>query len=255
MALRNDESISELGRRLYELMDEKKIRSPKDLAKVLYKLELVHVKTRDNFNSPERDRDNAILSIEKKIVRHIKSGMMVDSQGEYLLAYCKFFQCSSDYIMGLTNIRTPNIEARRICELIGLPEETVLELIELNKDELRPVQGCWSMLMKSSLFHSLPVDIVAMGNELRLMYQREAEIKALEWERGIVSGPDLMDINLDIEGKQEELESRRSAFYGLLSKASRNVEDTIEDDLKASFEKFRTMFTEAMLNKTKERYN
>src|SRR5699024_2414803 len=47
-------------------------------------LELVHVKTRENFNSPERDRYNAILSIEKKIVRHIKSGMMVDSQGEYL---------------------------------------------------------------------------------------------------------------------------------------------------------------------------
>ena len=87
------------------------------------------------------------------------------------------------------------------------------------------------MLMKSSLFHSLPVDIVAMGNELRLMYQREAEIKALEWERGIVSGPDLMDINLDIEGKQEELESRRSAFYGLLpiavATAAASPDDTI----------------------------
>ena len=58
MALRNDASRSDLGLRLYELLDEKKIGSQHDLAKVLYKLELVHVKTRDNFNSPERDRDN-----------------------------------------------------------------------------------------------------------------------------------------------------------------------------------------------------
>ncbi len=88
MALRNDETISELGRRLYELMDEKKIGSPKELAKALYRLGLVHVKTRENFNSPERDRDNALQSIEKKIVRHIKSGVLADNQGEYLLAYC-----------------------------------------------------------------------------------------------------------------------------------------------------------------------
>ena len=61
MALRNDETISALGQRLYSLMDEKGLDSPKDLAKSLYESELVHVKTRENYNSPERDRDNAIL--------------------------------------------------------------------------------------------------------------------------------------------------------------------------------------------------
>lgn len=57
MALRNDETISALGQRLYALMDEKGLTSPKDLAKKLYELGLVHVNTRENFNSPERDRD------------------------------------------------------------------------------------------------------------------------------------------------------------------------------------------------------
>ena len=184
MALRNDESISELGRRLYELMDEKQISSPKDLAKVLYGLGLVHVKTRENFNSPERDRDNAIQSIEKKIVRHIKSGLLADNQGEYLVAYCRFFDCSSDYILGFTNIRTPNVEARRICELIGLPEEIILELIKLNQEELRPIPGCWSMLMKSKLFRSLPEDIIAMGNELVTLEGRVFFLtKIFDWSR------------------------------------------------------------------------
>lgn len=87
MALRNDETISNLGQRLYSLMDEKGLDSPKDLAKRLYEEGLVHVKTRENYNSPERDRDNAVLSIEKKIVRHIKSGVISDQNGEYVIAY------------------------------------------------------------------------------------------------------------------------------------------------------------------------
>lgn len=109
------------------------------------------------------------------------------------------------------------------------------------------------MLLKSQLFYSLPEDIIAMGNELRLMYQCEGEIQALEWEREKLNGSDFMDNTLDIEGKREEIKSRRAAFYGLLSKASRNLEDTIEDDLKTSFAPFRTRFAETMMRAAKER--
>lgn len=271
MALKNDETISVLGKRLYGLMDEKHIGSPKDLAKILYGLELVHVNTRENFNSPERDRDNAIQSIEKKIVRHIKSGMLSDNQGEYLIAYCKYFVCSADYILGFTEIRTPNIEARRICELTGLPEEAILELIKLNQEELRPVPGCWAMLLKSKLFHSLPEDIIAMGKELSQIYLGEAEVHALEWEREQVKGlnnpvqlrdlmevsleMDLNDINYAIGRKREEVESRRSAFYGRLSKVSRNLEETIEDDLKTRFASIRTSLIEKRMKDAKETYS
>lgn len=254
MALRNDESISALGQRLYLLMDEKGLDSPKDLAKTLHELGLVHVKTRENFNSPERDRDNAILSIEKKIVRHIKSGIISDQNGEYVLAYSKFFGCSSDYILGLTCIRTPDIETRHICELLGLSEAVVSELIKCHKNDDNPVPGCWSFLLGSSLLYSLPDDIITMGNELQLMYQREGELNALLWERNKKSGPDLMDINLDIEGWQQEMESRRSAFYGMLSKISRNFEDVIEKHIIAIYDPFRKMFAEKIMADTKKKY-
>ena len=111
--------------------------------------------------------------------------------------------------------------------------------------------GCWAMLMKSKLFHTLPDDILAMGNELRLMYQREAEVQSLELERDKLNGSELMDINLDIEGKREEIESRRSAFYGLLAKASRNLEETIEDDLKTSFASFKEKYIEITMRSVK----
>lgn len=254
MALRNDETISALGQRLYALMDEKGLTSPKDLAKKLYELGLVHVNTRENFNSPERDRDNAILSIEKKIVRHIKSGIVSDQNGEYVLAYSRFFECSSDYLLGLTDIRTPDVETRRICELLGLSEAVVTELMKCHKDADNPVPGCWSLLMNSPLLYSFPSDILAMGKELQLMYQHEGELNALLWERTKKSGPDLMDINLDIEGQQQEMESRRSAFYGMLSKSSRNLEEVIERHLVSTYAPFRTRFAEQMLVDTKKRY-
>lgn len=255
MALRNDEIISALGQRLYSLMDEKELASPKDLAKKLYESGLVHVKTRENYNSPERDRDNAILSIEKKIVRHIKSGTVSDQNGEYILAYSKYFGCSADYILGMTSIRTPDVETRRICELLGLSETVVTALMKCHKDADNPVPGCWSLLMDSPLLYSLPTDIITMGKELQLMYQHEGKLNALLWERTKKNGPDLMDINLDIEGQQQEVESRRSAFYGMLSKSSRNVEEMIEHHLVTVYAPFRKMFAEKMLSDTQKRYS
>ena len=131
MALKNRDDLSELGNRLYLLMDrynlsvpdDKKIDTPKKLATALYEAGLVEVKNRENFNSDEINKNNAIGSIEKKIVRHINTGKISDKNGDYLPAYAKFFnayakffKCSSDYILGLTDIISDNIEVRQICQ-------------------------------------------------------------------------------------------------------------------------------------------
>ena len=263
MALKNQDSISEFGKRLYMMMerynesaeDAKKINSPKDLAIAFYSDGLVHVNTRENFNDPSRDKWNAINSIEKKIVRHIKTGGISDKQGEYLLAYAKFFDCSTDYLLGLTPIVSSDIEVRRICELVGLSEAVVVELMRCRRDGDIAVTGCWSLLMESSLLHTIPNDIISMGKEMQLMYQAEGELRAYQWERDKVSGPDLMDIDLDIEGKQNDMDSKRSAFYGLLSKVSRNVEERIEAHLYQTWAPFRQMFAKDRMEEARKRRN
>ena len=181
MALRSDKSLSALGQRLYGLMDERGLKSPKELAKKLYELGLVHVKTRENFNNWERDRDNAVLSIEKKIVRHIKTGVISHQQGEYILAYSKFFGCSSDYVLGLTDIKSANIGVRHICEMLGLSEKVIVNLMTCQQENNYLISGCWSILMESPLLRSIPEDMVSMGEELRLMYQNESNAYALRW--------------------------------------------------------------------------
>jgi len=72
MALRNNETISAVSRRLYILMDEKEIESPKVPAKALYSLGLVHVKTRENFNSPP----SAIETMRFRALRRKSSGIL-----------------------------------------------------------------------------------------------------------------------------------------------------------------------------------
>lgn len=262
VALKNQEGISEFGKRLYILMDrhndsakvEKKIRSPKDLAIAFYNNGLVHVNTRENFNDPNRDKWNAINSIEKKIVRHIKTGVISDNHGEYLLAYALFFDCSTDYLLGLTPIVSSDIEVRRICEMLGLSEVVVVELHRYKQNGNIAVPGCWSLLMESSLINSIPDDVISMEKEMMLMYQAEGELKAYQWEREQLAGPDLMDIDLDIEGKQDAMESSRSAFYGLLSKVSRNVESRIEAHLYQKFMPFRQEFAKEMMDEARKRH-
>lgn len=262
MALRNREDLPELGKRLHILMDrynksvpeDERINSPKDLATALYDAKLVQVNTRENFNSDEINKNNAIGSIEKKIVRHMTTGVVSDKNGDYLLAYAKFFECSSDYILGLTDIISNSMEVRQICQLLGFPEGLVLELIKCQKNGNYAVPSCWSILMGSHLLYSVPEDMVAMGNEIQKTYQHEGELKALQWLSGKVIGPDLMDIRLDIEGMGQQIESDRSAFYGRLSKVSRNFEEIIEAHICQCNEEFRKRFAKAMMDDARTRY-
>ena len=255
MALKNRDDLSELGNRLYLLMDrynlsvpdDKKIDTPKKLATALYEAGLVEVKNRENFNSDEINKNNAIGSIEKKIVRHINTGKISDKNGDYLPAYAKFFKCSSDYILGLTDIISDNIEVRQICQATGMPEYIVLELIKNQKNGNYAVPRCWSIFLGSDLLYSIPKDMIEMTNELRIAYQCEGELKALQKKGERLSGPDLMDNQLDMEGMRIRMESSRSAFYGRLSKVSRNIEDTIESHITQCLEEIRRRFADEMI--------
>ncbi len=260
MALKNRDDLPQLGNRLYSLMDrynlsvpdDKKIDTPKKLATALYEAGLVEVKNRENFNSDEINKNNAIGSIEKKIVRHINTGKISDKNGDYLLAYAKFFKCSSDYILGLTDIISDNIEVRQICQAIGMPEYIVLELIKNQKKGNYAIPGCWSIFMGSNLLYSVPEDMIEMTNELKTAYKCEGELKALQKKGERLSGPDLMDNQLDIEGLRINMESSRSAFYGRLSKVSRNIEETIESHITHRLEEFRKRFANEMIKKVEQ---
>ena len=102
MAIKNDENLSRFGQKLLELMGEQGCDTPKALAKKLLEAKLVSVNTRGK--DIYKNKDNAVGSIEKKIRNHLHADDATCLQGEFVNAYCKFFDCSADYQKRLESI-------------------------------------------------------------------------------------------------------------------------------------------------------
>lgn len=133
MAIRTEDhsDLKKFGNRLWYVMTGKGYTTPRALATSLYDQQLVSVKSKPGKYTRKEDiRKNAISSVEKKIVRHLHADAADDVQGEFLLAYCRHLDCSSDYLLGLTNVTSGDIEVRRICEKTGLSEKAIVHLIK-----------------------------------------------------------------------------------------------------------------------------
>ena len=244
MALKNDESISELGKRLLDLMRENGFHSPKEFAKELYSQQLIHVKTRECFNSPERMRNNAILSIEKKIVRHIRTGLISDDSGEYILGYCKLLNCSSDYLLGLTPIKSADIEVRRICEKTGLQEPAVTGLIKYadynDENDFFPehecIAGWWSLILGSDLLYSIPNDTRIASEEIQEGYRRRSMLQIAKWNIEHCAELHLdhecvIDNEQSIQRIEEQLKQLEPHLQGMLYKISRDLTTILEKEI------------------------
>ena len=217
----NDMSL--FKNRLWSLMSEK-YDSPKQLAKELYDAGLVRVKQRENYNDERIDKNNAYGSIEKKIRKHCKSDNASVVQGEFILAYCQFFGCSADYLLGFTDIRTNNMDTRQICEMTKLSEVAVKRIIDC------PVQtDWWSKLFETPLFIDLPAGWFNMLTELSI---RHIKLKDAKPEKEIIdelkkAGNLSQDslIRHPAFRANVDAETAYSAYYGHLAKINAKITD------------------------------
>ncbi len=263
MALKNDDSISDIGKRLLDLMQEHGYQSPKELAKALLAHQLIHVKSRkDRFNSPERIQGNAVLSVEKKIVRHIKTGLYGDDSGEYMLGYCKLLNCASDYLLGLTPIKSADIEVRRICEKTGLDESAVSGFIKYKdydeENDFFPehecIAGWWSYILSSDLLFSIPNDIRIASEEIQESYRLRSELQIAKWNNEHVADPDVDNeffIGNELTAKriEEQLKQLEPHLQGMLYKISRDLTSALEKEIVESNRRLFKDYPDRMLQK------
>lgn len=92
--------------RLWKLMEGKQIYTAKEMAKILYSNGLVTVKQKRSYDDPRKIHNNAIDTVEKKIQKHLNANTANELQAEYVIAYCNFFGCSSDYLFGFIVCKT-----------------------------------------------------------------------------------------------------------------------------------------------------
>lgn len=240
------------GDRLLDLMEVKGFSTPKALAVKFYDDKIVKVHSRESTD-PFSRRDNAISSIEKKIRVHTRLDKAEKVQGEFILAYCDFFECSADYLLGFTDIKTPNIDVRTICEKTGLCEKAVQKLTESSEENQIYVK-CWSKILKSAIYEGLPNNWLEAGKQLVIEAQNNSKRNAAEWEKQYAGGKGLLSLKEDIEGYEERAASAQAAYYGILFNISRNVTNFIEDDLSQSLTHVKKELEKRFMDIVKERH-
>ena len=182
MAIRNDDNLTPFGQKLLGLMSEKDCDTPKALAKKLLEAKLVTVNTRGN--DVFKNKDNAVGSIEKKIRIHLHAKDATCLQGEFVNAYCKYFDCSADFLFGFTDIRTPDVQIRKICEITGLSEEAVNCLQENkqvnNDDNVFSYTSWWSELLNGDSFYAIPMSWLDYASRIVEILDIDKHIEAAE---------------------------------------------------------------------------
>ena len=73
------------------------------------------------------------LKISQQVLSSLENGKTAFTD-EYLIQFAKYFNVSSDYLLGLTDIKTTDRDVNFVCEYTGLDENTVLTLNRVVKE-------------------------------------------------------------------------------------------------------------------------
>ena len=230
----NHDDLSKFKNRLWHLMEEKKYKAARDLATSLYDEGLAEVNSKgDLYNSEEEKRKNAIGSIEKKINKHLSSDDTKNVQGEFINAYCRHFGCSADYLFGFSKIKTNNPKVKKICDLTGLSEGAVDRLMKecQEQDGVSYIHECWSSLIESDLFMSIPFDWGRAYYEACECLKCNAAIKAIE---EVLKDEDESSFAYNMVAIKEKPIKKASdghyaAYYGMLYKLAQGISQRLDE--------------------------
>lgn len=156
------EEFSKFGQRLMGLARENDIETPAEIAQSLYTrcYELVKPGERKNkYGKIVKSEENDIKSIIKIVQVHLNEENAYNVQSKYMYAYSQLFECSIDYLYGITEVRSQHLDIRQICEKTGLSEKAVTHLIESHDDDPESffVTEWWSQVLEDRAFYDIPI--------------------------------------------------------------------------------------------------
>ncbi len=86
-------------------------------------------------NIKQKDLANAI-GVSDNIISYYVSGKRTPNT-EQIIAISKYLDVSSDYLLGLSDVQSANIELKAICNYMGLPENTVEKISQTMQRVIR----------------------------------------------------------------------------------------------------------------------
>lgn len=201
MAFKNDnhDDLTKFKNRLWHLMIDKGLDTSQKLAIELFDNKLVTVNSKKDLDVFARKK-SAISSIEHKINKHLNADDPKALQAEYAIAYSKFFNCSTDYLFGFSNIKSINPNVKNVCTYLNLSEKAITNIKKnsvkiTNIDESITSNNILDLLLSSYKF---PYFILELRNLDYLYY--EMIHKKYELEQNTISdlGKDLFNKGLNL---------------------------------------------------------
>ena len=239
---------AKFGRRLFKLGEKHGLRGPAAIGKAIYdNLEcfLLFCPGGRNYRY-EINEDKDLPTIRRRVDEHLDVENAYDLSGNYMYAYSILFNCSLDFLYGKIDDECPNLEVLDISKKTGLSVTVAQKLYELSKEGESPIVDCWSAIMDSPLFDSVYKDWRFITYSTYDKIDLEARLAALEWEKKYLSDKGInpldyevfdnpRDLDYEVATVQEEIANKEAAFYGMLSKVSKNFADFLESNAKAHY--------------------
>lgn len=230
------EELPKFGQRLMGLAREKDIDTPAEIAQALYERchELVKPGERKNKDGKVvKSEENDIKAIIKFVQAHLNEGNAFNVQSKYIYAYSQLFDCSIDYLYGITEVRNQNLDIRQICEKTGLSEQAVINIVDNYDDDPKVFSMTlwWSKLLEDQAFYSIPMDWFIYSAKVLEGQDLQKKINAINLA--------LKETKLDETTKTMQ-EMRRDTFeklkpsiedacYGAFGRMIRNIQNYLDD--------------------------
>lgn len=263
------DDMSLLNNRILSLMEEKgnNYNSARKLALALY--EGRYFKDMEyHFDKGESDlRQRDIWRIEKQINKHLNTIDVRKINGEYLSIYSQFFNCSTDYILGLTNIKSGNTDIRYFCEATGLSENAITNLLTIHNEELSEIplnvyNEFFSVILDNKDIDVLRLDWTRLVRNKIKYLEESAEIEA--WKKIKHRKPkiEMAIYNARMDSIAKTVDSNLDSYYGRIHKMMTEFSTIINNYIQKQFgddyyqkllEEKKEFLTETLLKDTKNR--
>ena len=240
---------AKFGQKLFLLGENIGRKGPAAIAEALYEndecFKVIAPRGRDVKYKANIDKD--LAAIMRRVQDHLDLVNAYDVPSNYMFAYSILFNISLDYLYGKIEEECPNLEILDISKKTGLSISVAKRLVECNRDGESPVVDDWSAILSSPLFDSVHEDWKFITGAIYDKILLEARLAALNWEKDYLlakgisrNDEDIFEVpydsDVEISTVRDNIASKDAAFYGMLSKLSKNFADFIERNAKAHYE-------------------
>ncbi len=141
---------------------------------------------------------------------------------ENLVLLADYFGCSTDYILGRTNVKSPEIDLQGVCQYTGLSEDSITNITKLEKYTTLILDLILSGYI--DFVHNFLVDLYGV---IRFKYASDEDIEFYSWR----VSKDMYDFTMLLYSRQKVLADKSKKHHGKMSDQALDISTASNEEL------------------------